>query len=348
VVKSVEGNYFKLDFVEYYGPSGDPAELTFRYKAVKAPEKMLPPGVIEVVTTVPGYTYLDFEGVVTVAEPEASREWDLAVSGPAWQTNGGFMRAGLGGARLAEGTDFDAIEAAPTLGYRSDLEIPYPGPPGSGDYVGNPVLVDWFVYDPMTHTVEPQDEIYLIRAADGSYGKLTIIDYDEMTLTYQLKLDPLPRMVEIAGDTIDARADVFTYYNLRLGEVVEIDDALASADWDLGLSRTRLRTNGGTSGPGEGAAAGPIEMPLDMITAVPASFSSDAMIEDPENPGSQYSGNPILAEWFDGTSTSTAPKDVAFVVRTADGGFSKVKITGWSDGTFTIDHAYAGAGKDAF
>jgi hypothetical protein len=349
VVKSVEGNYFKLDFFEYYGPSGTAAELTFNYKTVKAPTVVLPPGVIEVATTLQGYTHLDFEdGVITVADPATSTDWDVAVSGPAWRTNGGLERAGVGGARIASSTDFDAITMAPTIGYRVDADIPYPGPPGSGNYVGNPVLVNWFVYNSTDHTVEPKDEVYLIRGGDGTYGKLRILDYDEMTLTYHVKLEPVAKTVEVASTSIDAAGDDFTYYSLRLGEVLDIDDAAASTEWDLGLSRTRLRTNGGTSGPGRGGAAGPIAMPFDMITAVPGEFTADAMIEDPENPGSQYSGNAVLAQWFDGTSTSTTPSDVAFVVRTADGGFSKIKITGWADGTFTVDHAYAGAGEEAF
>jgi hypothetical protein len=89
-------------------------------------------------------------------------------------------------------------------------------------------------------------------------------------------------------------------------------------------------------------------MPLSAITAVSGDFTVDAMIDDPEDPGSQFSGNPVLAEWFDGTSTSTSPKDVSFLVRTADGSYSKVKITNWSDGTFSIDHAHAGPEADTF
>lgn len=352
VVKTVEDGYFKLHFVEYYGPGGTPGMPTFEWKKVDAPKKQLPMGAIEVSTSLMGYTYLDIDdGVITVSSPESSTDWDVAVSGPAWQTNGGLGRAGVGGARLADSSDYDAVTTAPTVGYAIDADIPYPGPPGAGNYDGNPTLVDWFEYDMTDHTAQPLDVVFLIRGGDGSYGKLRILEYEEhmdRTQTYVLKLDPVTREVETNSDSIVSDATAFTYYNLRLGTEVDPDDPSASLDWDLGLSRTRIRTNGGTSGAGQGGAAGPIDMPLDMITDVPATFEVDGMIDDPESPGTQYSGNPILADWYEGTQTSTTPKDTAFVIKTADGGYAKLKISGWNNGTFDVDWAYAGPGNEAF
>ncbi len=352
VVKSVEGNYFKLDFFEYYGPTGDSAQLTFRFNTVKAPEEVLPPGVIEVESSLRGYTYLDItDGVITPADPDTSTEWDVAVSGPAWRSNGGQDRAGIGGVRRADSGDFDAITTAPTIGYRIDAEIPYPGPPGSGMYVGNPVLVDWYDYDMTTHLATPKpDVVFLVRGGDGSYGKLQLLEYDGMSLTYRLKIAPVTKTITTESATIDASdGAAFTYFSLRLGETVDVDDPSTSMDWDLGLSRTRFKTNGGTSGPGNGAAVGPIAQPLEQIVdPTTATFAEDAMIDDPEAPGTQFSGNPALAGWFALTGTSTTPKDVAYVVRTADGGYSKMKVTAWADGTFSINHAYAGAGASSF
>lgn len=352
VVKTVEGNYFKLHFVEYYSQGGTSGTPTFEWQTVEAPKKQLPPGAIEVTTSLMGYTYLDFEdGVIEVATPESSTDWDVAASGPAWQTNGGLGRAGVGGARLADSADYDAVTTAPTVGYAVDADIPYPGPPGAGNYDGNPTLVDWFEYDMTDHTAQPLDLVFLIRGGDGSYGKLRILEYEEhmdRTQTYVLKIDPVTRDVAINSDQVASATTAFTYYNLRLGTEVEPDDPSASLDWDLGFSGTRLRTNGGTSGPGDGGAAGPIDMPLEMITDVPGSFEADAMIADPENPGADYSGNPVLAGWYDGTQTSTTPKDTAFVIKTADGSYAKLKVTGWNDGTFDLDWAYAGPGQEAF
>jgi hypothetical protein len=346
VVKSVEGNYWKLDFFEYYGPTGTAAELTFRWKGVAKPDEVLPPGVIKVDTSLMGYIHLDFEaGVIDVSDPATSMDWDVAASGPAWRTNGGLNRIGIGGARLAETADYAAITSAPTIGYRADADIPYPGPPGSGRYDGNPVVVDWFIYDSVNHTVEPKDQVFLIRGGDGSYGKLQILDYDEMTLEYRVKLAKVDRAVEKRSITVDAGMSEFAYVDLRLGEVVEVMDPSASTDWDIAFSGTRIRTNGGTSGPGEGGAAGPIAMPLEGITTVAGTFEADRMID---GPGGSYSGNPILADWFDGTQTATAPRDVAFLLHTADGGYAKMKVTSWTSGVFDLDWSYAGPGHDTF
>jgi hypothetical protein len=43
-----------------------------------------------------------------------------------------------------------------------------------------------------------------------------------------------------------------------------------------------------------------------------------------------------------------SPADAAFLVRTADGGHVKLRITGWAAGVYTIEWAYAGAGQTTF
>jgi hypothetical protein len=58
--------------------------------------------------------------------------------------------------------------------------------------------------------------------------------------------------------------------------------------------------------------------------------------------GADFSGSPILNPWYQPSSTTPAQK--AFVVRTADGGAVKLKISGYTSGVYAIDWAYAGAG----
>lgn len=46
----------------------------------------------------------------------------------------------------------------------------------------------------------------------------------------------------------------WVYFSLEQGKVVEISDPENSLDWDLGFHFTDIRTNGGASGRGQGAA----------------------------------------------------------------------------------------------
>jgi hypothetical protein len=141
------------------------------------------------------------------------------------------------------------------------------------------------------------------------------------------------------------------YLDLRSGSTIEVADPATSGAWDVALSRTRIATNGGTSGAGAGAAADPGLASLALITAATGTFVVDAPLAVPGPPGSgTYSGNPALAGWYDydAATHAVSPKPKAYVIRTADGGFAKLAITAYQSGTYTIDWAYAGAGRSDF
>jgi hypothetical protein len=77
-------------------------------------------------------------------------------------------------------------------------------------------------------------------------------------------------------------------------------------------------------------------------------YAADTMLPDPLAPGDEYSGNAVLAGALEFTGSATVAKDVAFVVKTADGTFAKVKVRAYEEGMYTIDWAYAGPGQTAF
>ena len=54
----------------------------------------------------------------------------------------------------------------------------------------------------------------------------------------------------------------------------------------------------------------------------------------------------MLNPWYE--TGGTTPLDKAFLVRTADGGFVRWKISGHTAGVFSFDWAYAGAGHNDF
>lgn len=348
VVKSVEGNFFLLAFAEYYDENGVSGKVQMRFKRLTG---QLPEGVFLAAWDRARVFLSIANGVVAIDDEKMSSDWDLSARLVGWSTNSNFDRPGSAGAMLATSNDYDTISTAPTIGFVTDETFPYPGPPGAMfDFDGNPVLTDWFDYDMTGHTAEPKDVVFLVRGANGDYGKLQIVAYDEPNKTYQLKLAPVDRRVETVTIAVDAKTD-WTYWSLRLGAAVEVTDPATESHWDLAFHRTKVRTNSGTSGAGEGGAQ-PSAMALSAIASAPADgYAVDADITDPDDAGATFSGNDALSGWwmFDGTSSSTVPRDTSYVVRAADGSFAKLRITGYAnDGEYTIDYAYAGPNQTEF
>jgi len=84
-------------------------------------------------------------------------------------TNGGEGYAGQGGA-LAISVPWDSVTVAPTQGYTIT----------SGNFdrgAATPALDHWYRYSFFAHTLEPEDETYVIRTAEGRYAKLRILSY---------------------------------------------------------------------------------------------------------------------------------------------------------------------------
>ncbi|MBI2335285.1 MAG: HmuY family protein [Deltaproteobacteria bacterium] len=144
------------------------------------------------------WAYWDFSSgaVVTPADPSTSHEWDMAFRRAQIAANCGttHMMAGhetQGGVMNMATTDWAGTTECPAEGYEVDEMMPIPGPPGSGEYSGNPALADWFDYDPATHAVSSKSLVYCIRTADGKYAKFTIINYagGQMTIRWEYQPD---------------------------------------------------------------------------------------------------------------------------------------------------------------
>lgn len=196
VVRSVEGGYFKLRFVEYYNNAGDPGFISFEWAELGGQAEP-PADLMTLELAERGFTYVSLRTrqVVEVAEPDVSTDWDIAVQAAAWSTNSGTGRAGDGGARLApDGIAYDEVTTATTAGYTVDDMIPYPAAPGAPEFFGNEVLTTWFDYDSTLHKASPRDVVFLVRTADGGYTKLQILSYDDdaVPFTYALRVDSVP------------------------------------------------------------------------------------------------------------------------------------------------------------
>ena len=94
----------------------------------------------------------------------------------------------LAGALDTGSTDWDALDACPTDGYQVDAMLPVAGPPGSGEYSGNPAFAEWFDYDAATHAVSSKQHAYCVRTAEGDYAKFMVVSYAGGTWSVRFQL----------------------------------------------------------------------------------------------------------------------------------------------------------------
>ncbi|MBI4509478.1 MAG: HmuY family protein [Deltaproteobacteria bacterium] len=143
-------------------------------------------------TSTADWVYWDFStgSVSTVTDPAASLDWDLGIRRTQLATNSGTSGKGSAGAVSTGSKDWASITQCPADGYQVDAMLPIPGPPGSGEYSGNPALSEWFNYDPATHAVSSQGLVYCLRTADGKHAKLSIVNYASGQMTIRWRYQP--------------------------------------------------------------------------------------------------------------------------------------------------------------
>jgi len=329
VVRSTEGAYFKLGFLDYYSQAGSSGFPTFAWAEI-AP----PPGPRTFAVDASGreaFVYVSLESAtdVTVAEPATSSDWDLAFRRTLVRTNGGISGPGWGGAKDLGTADFVAVDRADTVGFAVDALVPPPGPPVPEEQwePANETLSAWFDYDPETRTVTPRATVFVARDAEGRKHKLRILDWSDGQ--FELEVQPVPPKPDLRSVTIDAPADAWTYFNARLGEVVEPEVPGESTDWDLALRGSEIRLNGGTSGPGEAAARSVEAGSIDEVVRVP----DDGWVADAGGT------NEALMSRTD---------ESLFVIRLADGTFAKLRVARAENEQWELEYAYAGPGRRSF
>lgn len=114
----------------------------------------------------------------------------------------------------------------------------------------------------------------------------------------------------------------YTFFSLRTNSVVSLADS-ATTNWDLAFYSTKILTNSGTSGPGNGGAV-VVTQGFDDVTTAPAdsSFNIDngTTLAVPTGSGNGWYN-------YDGVNMVINPiPGRTIVVRTADGKFGKVEI----------------------
>jgi hypothetical protein len=309
VVKTGAANYYKMKITSYYDHAGTPGFFTFKWKKIDPPSGS---DLITVDASAPGvWVYLNAKTgpIPAPASPDTSTAWDLAFSARQIRTNSGTSGPGRGGAQPSQAA-YSTLVTSGTIGFVVD----------AGGV--NPALDAWV-----------ENQAFLVRTAGGDYTKFTVASFGNGV--YGIRWAPLLRQVSVATFMVDASGATPAYGSLRLGTPITVADPATSREWDLSFLGTKIRTNGGASGGGQGAAADPMETDLaSIVSGTIAPFVDD-----------QAGGNPVLDGWNNPDNT---PKNKVLIVRLADGGYAKLKIGLYDAGKYTFFYSYAGAGRGDF
>ncbi|MCH2108311.1 MAG: hypothetical protein MK135_03210, partial [Polyangiaceae bacterium] len=365
VISSTEKNFYKFQVLDYYDEAGSPAIVKFRWARIASTD--IPDQDLEnipeegnseedeenqaigagggssrddsyAVNASDGevWTYLDAEdGVVSIADPANSTDWDVAFSRTKVKTNGGTSGDAIAAVRSAE-LDYDALDRSNHCGFTSD-EVLVSARPGAPSATGNAVLGDWYDYaGPPTHAVSAKDQAYVIRTAEGGLAKLQVWSWDDGEL--EVSFEPILTDYTPTRLTVDATStEDWTYLNLAACDVVTVDTASSSLEWDIALRRTAFATNSGVSGSGSGGAvkvdAATLSTPLDLPTG---GWSIDEEITG----RSTVDANPILNAWYDYAGPPThaiTPKDEIYWVKGAEGDYGLIEFQSYDSGTIELD-----------
>ena len=178
LLKSVEGDAYKLQFVDYYDDAGTPGYVHVRWGGLDATatddtggdtgdggwftcsadasrvvSEDLGGGVT--LTTVDSSNPDDWV-CLSFAEGVVGEGWDLALQKWTFYTSAEVA--------ALPGQDFDALTTAPADGYATD------DPEGS-------VFEDWYLYDTDLHILVPDDVVYVLHTAADTWLKMKITTY---------------------------------------------------------------------------------------------------------------------------------------------------------------------------
>ncbi len=113
--------------------------------------------------------------------------------------------------------------------YNADTSWAY-GAMGKYADAGNPLDLDWGLYNMTTHIITG-DSLYIIKLASGDYKKLAIISLSGGIYTFKYENLDGSSPVTATLDKSKYSGKNFGYYSLQSGS--EIDREPASASWDL-------------------------------------------------------------------------------------------------------------------
>ena len=204
--------------------------------------------------------------LVSVADPAASRAWDIGLYGTSVMLNGGgagpsdvrgYCICQNDGASDEQVMELDAEGELAAFDAISARDGPGDEDAWTSDSL-QPSIDGWYTYDLATHAVSATpDRVWYVRTASGdAFAKLHVTDIANPRqssagqVTVEFAVQPSagaalgPAQVVVA-DLETGAVDL----DLETGSIVEGSD-----DWDLRLSGYEIRVNGGVSGEGQAGA----------------------------------------------------------------------------------------------
>ncbi len=258
---------------------------------------------------------------VTVADPSASADWDIAFNATRVMLNGGA--SGPGAVRgycvcqNAGATDAQ-VQAMTAAGELADFEavgvssIPASETAWESDVL-DPAIADWYAYDFATHTVTADPtQVWRIRGAgaDPEYAKFHVTAISDATqaggrVTIEFAVQPAAGAPMGSAQTVvlDGRTAP-VYFDFAAGAVSD------ASDWDIVLDGFEIRINGGVSGTGNAAALlspdDTFESIDDASDALPQLYRGDAY-------GGVFAAQPWYRYDLDGNHTIFPTFDVYLI-----------------------------------
>jgi hypothetical protein len=301
-----------------------------------------------------GKTFVDLTApaVVTVADPLASYDWDVAFEGYDVFTNSGASGPGLGGAfGPLDPEEFDSGERPP---------VPFLFEDGIGG-----AFVRWWAYDSTEHVLYSRFHVYGLRDGDRLFKVQILSYYGEVAgapvrAIYRLRwaevtpgggvmpTQELSDMDGTAGGVEGAPDAPSECLDLASGsrQMLSPAAALASSDWHLCFRRDTISVNGelggprGTTGVDVDRARSSSDEPLDVVMTRTA--ESELMRFEAEtyetlaDPALVYRGDRVVSvfetRWFAAGAPRT-PRDWAWMVEGPDGAIFVLKFDAFEGAT---------------
>jgi hypothetical protein len=276
--------------------------------------------------------------------------WDIVIDNlTRIRLNGGATAPGPVYATMLAGVDYDGLKTAPDAEYVTDSQNAFA--------IGE----EWYFYNVNDHSVNPLDQVYVIRTSDGAFYKLKITECVATSRTeveLKFRFDPVAApsgptfqssdgLVKYARFTLSGSE--MTYFSLKEGREVEISDPATSTAWDLASDFVTIYTNGGTSGPGQGAAVLYETTEFDSVDTAPqGGYVADDSLA---NPDPRWA---VGDSWYTYDSINhklAVNEGYTYVLRTANGKYAKLEFAqadfaGQSGGTAVLRVEYLENGMD--
>ena len=246
------------------------------------------------------YFSLASEDTVSLTGDEASNSpnWDIG-----FERDRVILNGGVSGTKGVKGVDLETLGSPDGTDFAAVTDT---SEVSEGDWQAdqyNLVVDDWYDYDPVSHSLDVNRNVYVLKDAVGNYVKFQVISMegggmppDMGTVTFRF-VRAADGSSDISGtpDTISIDVGSETgYADFSTASEVTPADPMESLDWDIAFTSYEIHLNATVFGPGAARAYpmyGDLEDPTDFDEATQAPTQSQGYFAD------QFGS--ILTDWYD-------------------------------------------------